>query len=188
MRNLLQLESKNRFNLHIHRGVSFETSRNQYKIDGNKSNLQIHTWNINQSIGWDCKIDWNFKILLTIFYLAIVRKFNTGSKQPFRARAGNTIQRMEWNTLHMYIWAKSWRLCVLASLPTSGPTLRDIQIEQWSINPRALTTCTASLQPVCIFELGIGVFLSSIVENLVINPPLVSCCSPGPLINYEWRQ
>ena len=59
--------------------------------------------------------------------------------------------------------AKSWRLCVLASLPTSGPALRDVQIEQWSINQRALTKYTAFLHTGCIFELGIGMPLSSVL-------------------------
>ena len=71
----------------------------------------------------------------------------------------------EWKETHcIYIsGAKSWLLCVLASLPTSRPALRDVQIEQWSINQslRALTTYTAFLHAGYILELGTGMPFSS---------------------------
>ena len=90
----------------------------------------------------------------------------------------------EWKEIYCIrvYGAKSWLLCALASLPTSGPVLREDQIEQWSIYPRAFTTYTAFLHTVCIFELGMGISLSSIVSHLKLKPPLVSR-SPGPLIN-----
>jgi len=61
----------------------------------------------------------------------------------------------EWKEIH---WAKSWLLCVLASWPTCGPALCDVQIrvEQWSTNQRVLNTYAVFLHTGCIFELGKG--------------------------------
>ena len=54
-------------------------------------------------------------------------------------------QRMERNTFHVIV-AKSWLLCILASLPTSRPALHDVQIEQWSINQRTLFGLEATVE------------------------------------------
>jgi len=94
-------------------------------------------------------------------------------------------QRKERNTFHIIV-VKSWLLCILASLPTSRSALHDVQIEQWSINQRALTTYTSFLHTGCIFELGIGMPLSSVVYPLLLNLTSISC-SPALLINHGWR-
>ena len=92
----------------------------------------------------------------------------------------------EWKEIHCICIsrAKFWLLCVLASLPTSGPALHDVQIEQWSINPRVLTTYTAFLHTVCILELGIVLSLSSALQHLVLNLP-PDYRSPSPLIHHD---
>ena len=95
--------------------------------------------------------------------LTTPRQFSTSERGAERSYARGW-QRMERNTLYIYIYrAKSWLLCILASLPTSGPALHNFQIEQRSINQRALITYTAFLHTGRIFELGVGISLSSVV-------------------------
>jgi len=95
--------------------------------------------------------------------LTTPRQFSTSERGAERSYARGW-QRMERNTLHIYTYrAKSWLLCILASLPTSGPALHNFQIEQRSINQRALITYTAFLHTGRIFELGVGISLSSVV-------------------------
>jgi len=100
-----------------------------------------------------------FQILLGVDIIKTIQDIRTRCSQELPSRmAENGKKYIAYTTS-----AKSWRLCVLASLPTSGPALRDVQIEQWSINQRALTKYTAFLHTGCIFELGIGMPLSSVL-------------------------
>jgi len=60
------------------------------------------------------------------------RQFRTSDRSADRNYARGW-QRMDRNTFHIIV-AKSWLLCILASLPTSRPALYHVQVRQWLLN------------------------------------------------------